>query len=565
VSGRRHRSLRLGMEHLERREMLSLGPFPLASGTRTVTDDYGNTLAQAAQVSLSTAGAGCQSGRLETVGDVDVFCFVAPVTGQMTIRQQSSRTTTTLDAFTTSEQLLASVSGTAGHMSGIQISVTAGTTYYLKMSARGNGTGAYCLRFSTVASVADDYGNTLATATSVTLSDAGSGTQSGKIEKSGDADVFSFVAPTTGRMTIEQVAASGSRLDSVVSIYSSSGELIAQNDNNGSSRDSLVEFDVVAGTTYYVKASARTGSTGAYTLQFSTEETTNTPTEDGFQIDVTITGMTDAEEAIVEQAIARWEEVIVGDLPDVTYSGQSIDDVHIDISAITIDGSGSVLGQAAVTVVRSDSYLPCMGYIQLDTDDVADMLSDGSLLGVLEHEIAHVLGFGIIWSELGLLSGSRTSSPGFTGANAVAEYNALFGTSVTAVPVEADGGSGTALSHWDETVFDNELMTGWYNSGETNALSRITVASMADLGYEVNMAAADTYTAPTAASVSNSASSILTSSTSTIHALRVAAAIESSKALSDTSSLSNSLFGQRDQSRAAELIFSHPATGWRYA
>jgi hypothetical protein len=79
----------------------------------------------------------------------------------------------------------------------------------------------------------------------------------------------------------------------------------------------------------------------------------------------------------------------------------------------------------------------------------------------------------------------------------VAAYNSIFGTSVSAVPVEADGGSGTRLSHWEESVFDTELMTGWYNSGETNPLSAITVASMADLDYEVNMAAAETYTRPT--------------------------------------------------------------------
>jgi hypothetical protein len=138
------------------------------------------------------------------------------------------------------------------------------------------------------------------------------------------------------------------------------------------------------------------------------------------------------------------------------------------------------------------------------------MLSDGSLLDVVVHEIGHVLGFGVIWSNLGLLVGANTSSPGFTGANAVAEYNSIFGTSVTAVPVEAHGGSGTALSHWDETVFDTELMTGYYNSGETNSLSRITIASMADLGYTVNMVAADSYTRPTSSVTTSSVTSSVT-------------------------------------------------------
>lgn len=73
--------------------------------------------------------------------------------------------------------------------------------------------------------------------------------------------------------------------------------------------------------------------------------------------------------------------------------------------------------------------------------------------------------------------------------------------------MEADGGSGTALSHWEESVFANELMTGWYNSGQTNPISRITVASLADLGYEVNMDAAESYTVTTSSVAASTASS----------------------------------------------------------
>jgi hypothetical protein len=177
-----------------------------------------------------------------------------------------------------------------------------------------------------------------------------------------------------------------------------------------------------------------------------------------------------------------------------------IDDLLIAFSSITIDGTGRVLGQAAATAFRSDSGLPYRGYIQLDTSDVTSMQNSGTLLSVLEHEIAHVLGFGVLWDSLGLLSGTRTGSPVYTGANAVAEYNAVFGTNVTSIPVEADGGSGTALSHWEESVLGNELMTGWLNSGQTNPLSRITIASLADLGYRVNLSAADTFTAGTTSS-----------------------------------------------------------------
>ena len=81
------------------------------------------------------------------------------------------------------------------------------------------------------------------------------------------------------------------------------------------------------------------------------------------------------------------------------------------------------------------------------------------------------------------------------GAGATAAYNAIFGTAFTSVPVENSGGSGTRDAHWRETTFQSELMTG-YISGSTRPLSRVTVASLGDLGYSVNMLAADNFTAP---------------------------------------------------------------------
>ena len=65
----------------------------------------------------------------------------------------------------------------------------------------------------------------------------------------------------------------------------------------------------------------------------------------------------------------------------------------------------------------------------------------------------------------------------------------------TAVPVENTGGPGTKNSHWRDTVFRNELMTGFVG-GAPNPLSRLTVASLKDLGYVVNLKKAEVYTLP---------------------------------------------------------------------
>src|SRR6185503_5729374 len=64
------------------------------------------------------------------------------------------------------------------------------------------------------------------------------------------------------------------------------------------------------------------------------------------------------------------------------------------------------------------------------------------------------------------------------------------------VPVENSGGAGTADSHWRETTFGSELMTGYVNLGGM-PLSAITVGSLSDLGYVVTPLSADPYSVPT--------------------------------------------------------------------
>jgi hypothetical protein len=197
--------------------------------------------------------------------------------------------------------------------------------------------------------------------------------------------------------------------------------------------------------------------------------------------------------------------VIVGDLPDVRTRGRTIDDVAITISLQPIDGAGNIIGEGGPEGLRSGTSLPYLGSVIIDRADAGQLEREGTLLDTMTHEIGHVLGLGTIWETKRLLSGARTSNPVFTGAQATAAYNTLFGTHASGVPVEAEGGNGTALGHWRESVFQNELMVGTIHSGGM-ALSIVTVASMADLGYQVDVTAAEPYTRPdtTAAAVRSS-------------------------------------------------------------
>ncbi len=209
-----------------------------------------------------------------------------------------------------------------------------------------------------------------------------------------------------------------------------------------------------------------------------------------FNIDVVfLGGLTASQQAIFDLAAARWEQIITGDLPAVG----SIDDVQISAEGLAIDGVGGILGQAGPTGLRAGSFLPYSGFMQFDTADLASLESAGDLQAVILHEMAHVLGFGTIWTDLGLLSGGGGADPQYTGTNAVAQYDTIFSTTATSVPVENTGGPGTADAHWRETVFKNELMTGFL-SGTTQPISAVTVGQFQDLGYTVDYTAADAFT-----------------------------------------------------------------------
>jgi hypothetical protein len=212
-------------------------------------------------------------------------------------------------------------------------------------------------------------------------------------------------------------------------------------------------------------------------------------------------GLNARQKSAFKKAADRWTRVIVGDLPRVRVDGELVDDILILAQGAAIDGPGRILGQAGPTHVRPGSagataFLPVKGIMSFDTADLVKMANDGTLNDVIAHEMGHVLGIGTIWELKGLLKRPGTANPTFGGNDAMDEYQALrAGGRRKRVPVENTGGPGTADGHWRETVFRNELMSGFI-SAAGNPLSRLTAASLGDMGYKVDLAAAEPYVLP---------------------------------------------------------------------
>ncbi len=211
------------------------------------------------------------------------------------------------------------------------------------------------------------------------------------------------------------------------------------------------------------------------------------------------------QQQAVTNAAARWESIIRSDLTNIPMTApaaacftaqpainENVDDMLMFVELVPIDGAGKVLGEAGPCYVRSEDGLPVVGHLKLDTADLQQMESYGTLDDVVLHEMGHILGIGTLWSSANLLTGAGTPDPVFTGMSAVSAYNVLGGLGAT-VPVENTGADGTRDGHWRESVFGNELMTG-YIGGTPNPVSAMTIASLQDLGYGANTSAASTYT-----------------------------------------------------------------------
>jgi hypothetical protein len=150
--------------------------------------------------------------------------------------------------------------------------------------------------------------------------------------------------------------------------------------------------------------------------------------------------------------------------------------------------------------------------MRFDISDFAALQTNGELVPVVTHEMAHVLGYGTIWTQLALTQGTGTSDPIFTGTNALAVWPLVtLGYGGRPVPLENQGPAGTRDVHWRKYVdaedkiplFGPELMTGYITAGVFAPLSRMTIASMQDLGYQVDYSKADAFAGDLRAAQSN--------------------------------------------------------------
>lgn len=82
----------------------------------------------------------------------------------------------------------------------------------------------------------------------------------------------------------------------------------------------------------------------------------------------------------------------------------------------------------------------------------------------------------------------------FAGPLAIEAFNAAGGRNYPGkkVPVSTAGDDG----HWRGSIFGNEVMSSGLDVSLPAPLSAVTIQSMADMGYEVDVTKADDYALP---------------------------------------------------------------------
>jgi hypothetical protein len=266
------------------------------------------------------------------------------------------------------------------------------------------------------------------------------------------------------------------------------------------------------------------GTTGGPEADGRVRVTVDPPTA-GFDIDLHfVTPVTASQALAFDNAAARWESLISGDLPTeqvtipvIVCGGlvdEHVDDLAINVVLDSIDGPGNTLGYAAPCWARSTGGLPAFGFMVFDTADVGlPQFGD-----VVLHEMGHVLGIGILWFD-GLLNDDLgpiddydqcfpivddpppplTTDPYFSGLEAIAAFDSTGGAAyaLNKVPVEDDWGSGTRCVHWRESVLDTEIMTGFVEAAAIPMpLSAVTVKSLGDMGYTMATSGWDAFACP---------------------------------------------------------------------
>jgi FG-GAP-like repeat/Bacterial pre-peptidase C-terminal domain len=326
----------------------------------------------------------------------------------------------------------------------------------------------------------------------------------GKADPTGSEIAYSFTVKESGIFTANLTGLSNDADVQLIQDANGNGlvdageAVLALEWERGVTRESIRKF-LQAGS-YFVQVKNYSPETTQYSL--SSNFTAALSDDQAFKIQLNFkTGtetLTSAAKAAIVSAAAFWENAIVTRTGITQLKNLSIDILGLAITDTTILAYAAPLVTAngsSLVIASAEATLNLNRYTTLNSDPVY-------LRGIMIHEFAHALGFGTLWTpvdfggsfgKIGRTWIDATTATYVANSYAGYAYGSLLGTAgAVAVPLDR-----IDLSHWDETRFDAELMTPYAEvTGIPMPASVLTLSALRDLGWRINLAAAQPYALP---------------------------------------------------------------------
>jgi hypothetical protein len=286
-----------------------------------------------------------------------------------------------------------------------------------------------------------------------------------------------------------------------------SGEVLAFPWERGTKRESLRRF--LTSGDYYLRVNSVAKTLSTYALATNFTPAAADPL--GFSLQVSfgmgLEGLTAQAKQSVLAAAQYWENIILY-RSDITLSNSlTIDLTGANLNLTNNNPDLVTFAFARPKVVFDGGKVKInSGASTINTRRLTELNGNPNYLKeVMIHEFAHVLGFGGLWQPVDYTDPngvrSRVGNSFVDVATATYQANSYAGWvyggltgqgTAVAVPLDRE-----SLTHWDEDLFDQEIMTPISEAlGVAVPVSALTMAALRDLGWQVNMGAAQPYKLP---------------------------------------------------------------------
>ncbi|WP_017718112.1 pre-peptidase C-terminal domain-containing protein [Kamptonema formosum] len=337
--------------------------------------------------------------------------------------------------------------------------------------------------------------------------------ETGQVSASKSDSYYSFTVGESGIFTADLTGLTGDADVRLIRDFNGNGQVDPVADRNGNGFIDDDEIEVVAwqwergtgnesiraflqpSTSYFLQVKSFNQQTANYTV--STDFTPAASDLRKFSIDLNFgegtQDLTETERNTIRQAAHRIEQLISYS----TFEGPHT--IRIDATAKNQDANVlASAGPRQVSVDLNRREMAIVGEASLNSNPQSDTRANQRFLyDTMIHEFAHVLGIGTLWEDRNLIADSKKGlykQDSYAGTY----YGELLGTfSETPVELTVGEGEGSDLGHWRKIPdFDIEIMVESGSKDEKQLTSQLTVATLRDIGFNVNYGAAQEYSLP---------------------------------------------------------------------